>query len=252
MPHKTVVNLNEPLIPGWYGKIPSLGDFVSRRLPADFIVLWDNWLQQAIASSQTKLGESWVGHYLVSPIWRFILMPEICRDSMWIGILMPSIDKIGRHFPLTFAIEVDPQPATLFTALSAQSWYLSLEQLALNTLNLTVTPDDIDQALLDHAFPSMRRMDKDYSVINFADWWKSSSLNEPEDYHTSILSDPNLLLKQFELTAENIFFKKGQEKSIWWNVSEQTTDQQIMTKLHCFVGLPKVDLFTMFLVENKL
>ena len=62
MPHKTVVNLNEPLIPGWYGKIPSLGDFVSRRLPADFIVLWDNWLQQAIASSQTRLGDNWVEH----------------------------------------------------------------------------------------------------------------------------------------------------------------------------------------------
>lgn len=55
-------------------------------------------------------------------------------------------------------------------------------------------------------------MDKDYSVINFADWWKSSSLNKPEDYHTSILSDPNLLLKQFESTAENIFLKRAGKK----------------------------------------
>src|SRR5690606_36950533 len=30
--------------PGFYGKLPSRGDFVSRRLPADFIGQWDAWL----------------------------------------------------------------------------------------------------------------------------------------------------------------------------------------------------------------
>ena len=31
----------QTLIPGWYGKIPSLGDFASRRLPQSFVAAWD-------------------------------------------------------------------------------------------------------------------------------------------------------------------------------------------------------------------
>ena len=27
---------------GWYGKLPTLGDFASRRLDNDFVDIWDN------------------------------------------------------------------------------------------------------------------------------------------------------------------------------------------------------------------
>lgn len=53
-------------VAGWYGKIPSLGDFVSRRLPPDFINTWDTWLQQGMAISRTQLGECWVDLYMTS------------------------------------------------------------------------------------------------------------------------------------------------------------------------------------------
>ena len=40
------------VIPGWYGKLPSLGDFASRRLGADFIPPWDAWLQEVIHATR--------------------------------------------------------------------------------------------------------------------------------------------------------------------------------------------------------
>ena len=33
---------------GFYGKIPSQGDFVTRRLPWEFTSAWDDWLQQGV------------------------------------------------------------------------------------------------------------------------------------------------------------------------------------------------------------
>ena len=45
-----------PALPGFYGKIPLLGDFVSRRLPRHFIEPWDSWLQSAFAASREQLG----------------------------------------------------------------------------------------------------------------------------------------------------------------------------------------------------
>ena len=44
-------------LPGWYGKLPFIGDFANRRLPSAFINAWDDWLQQVIHGSRTALGE---------------------------------------------------------------------------------------------------------------------------------------------------------------------------------------------------
>jgi hypothetical protein len=82
-------------VPGWYGKIASLGDFASRRLSPDFISRWDGWLQQVMSASRGHLGEAWLNAYLTSPVWRFILFPGVCGESSWVGVFMPSVDKVA-------------------------------------------------------------------------------------------------------------------------------------------------------------
>lgn len=251
MPNKIIVNNNNLLTTGWYGKIPSLGDFISRRLPLDFINLWDHWLQQTITQSQIQLGDNWVNHYLVSPIWRFILMPGICGDRMWIGILMPSVDKIGRYFPLTIATPLESDSTSFFTALSAQSWYQSLEQLALNTLNITLMPDDIDQALADHPFPQYEIPDHSPLVDNFTDWWKINNPHNLIGYNAATLPDVNRLVEYVESSAERLFVDMGYGKSIWWNVPPHYNEQnEESTKLRCYIGLPNEDNFP-FLPESN-
>ena len=42
-------------VPGWYGKLPSLGDFASRRLEADFIEPWDLWLGEGLQAQREHL-----------------------------------------------------------------------------------------------------------------------------------------------------------------------------------------------------
>jgi type VI secretion system protein ImpM len=51
-------------IPGWYGKLPSLGDFASRRLEADFIEPWDLWLGEGLQAQRGTFGEGWLDAYL--------------------------------------------------------------------------------------------------------------------------------------------------------------------------------------------
>ena len=88
-----------PLAAGCYGKLPSLGDFVSRRLPRSFVQPWDAWLQRALAASRARLGAGWLETYLASPFWRFALAPGLCGPEAWVGVLMPSTDRVGRTFP---------------------------------------------------------------------------------------------------------------------------------------------------------
>ncbi|MBV6388437.1 MAG: hypothetical protein JNIBNLAF_00029 [Nitrosomonas europaea] len=231
-------------VAGWYGKIPSLGDFVSRRLPPDFINTWDTWLQQGMAISRTQLGECWVDLYMTSPIWRFILMSGICGHTLWAGILMPSVDKIGRCFPLMIATPIEPHPDMLFTVLSAQTWYASLEQLALASLNVNISPDDLDRNLDEHPFPGLH-INRPVPVQEqeFADWWQLESSTESNDYRTLSLSSPNSLTELFETTADNLLTTRGFGKSIWWNVSPETG----ATRLHCCTGLPPANHFALLL-----
>ena len=34
---------------GWFGKLPSLRDFAQRRLPPEFVQVWDDWLGAELA-----------------------------------------------------------------------------------------------------------------------------------------------------------------------------------------------------------
>lgn len=41
---------------GFYGKLRSHGDFVSRGLPHGFVQAWDAWLQTGLLTSQRRHG----------------------------------------------------------------------------------------------------------------------------------------------------------------------------------------------------
>lgn len=138
---------NDRNLPGLYGKIPTLGDFVSRRLTPGFIEAWDKWLQRGLSASKEQLGSQWTGIYLSSPIWHFLLSPGVCGTTPWAGVFMPSVDKVGRYFPLTLAAPIgqDRKLFDLFTG--AGDWFKQLETLALSVLEDNVDIDGLDRNL---------------------------------------------------------------------------------------------------------
>jgi type VI secretion system ImpM family protein len=130
---------------GFFGKLPARGDFVTRRLTRDFTDPWDGWLQDAIAMSAQQLGENWLDSYLTAPIWRFLLSSGVCGQMPMLGVMMPSVDRVGRYFPLTLAVTVVDSPAPAKTMLTAISWFDEVEQLALSALEEDADLDRIDQ-----------------------------------------------------------------------------------------------------------
>jgi type VI secretion system protein ImpM len=88
---------------GFCGKIPARGDFVRAGLPRAFADPWDRWIGQMIAASRAALGEAWLPAWLEAPIWRFALSAGICGPHAVVGLWLPSVDRIGRYYPLTIA-----------------------------------------------------------------------------------------------------------------------------------------------------
>ncbi|WP_374090059.1 type VI secretion system-associated protein TagF [Methylomicrobium lacus] len=132
--------------PGFYGKIPSHGDFLSRRLPRQFIEPWDQWLQAGLLASREQLGQAWLETFLYSPIWQFALAPGQCGPDAWAGVMMPSVDRVGRYFPLTLAAKVTHWPLNaLFEA--DCGWFDALSDLALCSLDYDFDLDSFDARL---------------------------------------------------------------------------------------------------------
>ena len=63
---------------GFFGKLPSAGDFVQRRLPASFVDVWDRHFERRCGAEPRALGDAGRG-LRASPVWRFLLAPGHLR-----------------------------------------------------------------------------------------------------------------------------------------------------------------------------
>jgi len=135
---------------GLFGKLPAHGDFISRRLPQSFISVWDGWLQCSVAGSQELLPQGWLDFFLTSPIWRFAISSGVIDDSAWAGVVLPSVDSVGRYFPLTLVRPLSRGQDVFDFIISNDAWYQAMETVALSALQEQLSADDvlshIDQA----------------------------------------------------------------------------------------------------------
>lgn len=118
-----------------FGKLPSKRDFVSYNMPRSFLDPWDNWLQTAVASSKHALGQSWQDVFLTMPLWRFWFGSQIFGHAAC-GVLMPSVDGVGRYFPLSICA-CKPDGARLAPPGSTEleQWLTTCEALMLRLLD---------------------------------------------------------------------------------------------------------------------
>jgi type VI secretion system protein ImpM len=115
-------------VTGYFGKVSTHGDFVGRHLPAPLVQAWDTWLQQCVQTSQDRLGAAWLERYLTSPVWRFAVAPGVLGPDGLGGVMMPSVDRVGRYFPLMLG--APGAPALLHWFHGQAAWYDAIEALA--------------------------------------------------------------------------------------------------------------------------
>ena len=133
---------------GWFGKIASLGDFSARRLPQAFVQRCDDWLSRGVQTSRQQLGEHWLNTYLSAPIWRFAWSPGIAGPTWWMGVLMPSVDSVGRYFPLIVAQASTLAPDSGQDQTALQRWMDHVAHAAMSTLQPGFNIDAFEAQLM--------------------------------------------------------------------------------------------------------
>lgn len=135
----------------------SMGDFFRLHLSPGFVGPWDQWLRSSIFATRQALGERWNACYMSAPIWRFTLAAGLVGPRAAQGILMPSVDRVGREFPLTLVRLFSGQVDVALTDQAATERFPALEEMALDTLSGDVSRDALSAQLASLSWPTASR-----------------------------------------------------------------------------------------------
>ena len=149
---------------GWFGKLPSHGDFVQRRAAERFLRVWDEWLQASLTHSRAQLGSNWLQTYLTSPVWRFFLSDGVAGAASYAGVLLPSVDRVGRYFPLTIFAELPADLPPMAVAIHGREWLREIESLALGALEHEDFEIEEFDAALRASVATLARIEQYYGV----------------------------------------------------------------------------------------
>ena len=132
---------------GLFGKIGAKRDFIAIATPRSFLEVWEPWVQAAMSASRHQLGSSWQEAFLTAPVWRFWLGAAICGTTV-AGAIMPSLDGVGRYYPLTLHAVMDRDAALPPPHVDLQDeWFGHVESFLLSTLDRAATFEQISDAL---------------------------------------------------------------------------------------------------------
>lgn len=141
---------------GAFGKMPTVGDFFRLSPPAGFVRIWDPWVQSIMALGQATYGPHFDRFFMSAPIWRFTLPAGVAASQKVTGVIMPSVDRVGRRFPLTLMSTLStPGPAS-FDHLSDTAMFEKLEDIALDCLEDSMDQERLTQLLARVPVPDMR------------------------------------------------------------------------------------------------
>jgi type VI secretion system protein ImpM len=131
--------------PGFFGKVPARGDFIIRRVCPALATRWDEWLTMLTVAVRDAAGDLWPDAWLTAPIWHFALGAAIVPPVGAAGVLVASVDRVGRMFPFSAIGRSDGVPDRV--------WFNQIEALVLDALDDDFDPDALDRALLQLGIP---------------------------------------------------------------------------------------------------
>lgn len=148
---------------GLFGKLPAVGDFVSRGFSNELRENLDKMIQSALMAAYAE-GATRESLQSSAPGLVVNIRPgTLCRTG-FLGTISPSCDRVGRFYPMCLGLETDPAP---------EPWALSWVPLRLSTLLLQLayeahtqlsSPDELYGRLPDAAaLAQMALVDQPFS-----------------------------------------------------------------------------------------
>src|SRR4051794_30183043 len=231
----------QPLV-GFYGKLPSHGDFLRRRVADEFVARWDGWLQECLAASRMALADGWLNVYLTSPAWRFVCAAGALGPAPVAGLMVPSVDRVGRYFPLTIVAELPQNVSPVSMATSGHAFYDGAQRLLIETLEaVEIDFDRFDErveGLASELDAPTGRLPLTLDVAALA----ALNVGTATDWRIPLAFPPDLAPAFEQMLAQHLT-SLYDPLTLWW------TDGSSFVEPSCLItkGLPRPDSFAAML-----
>lgn len=193
-----------------YGKLPAHADYILINLTSTIEVQLHEWISSTLFDTQAVFEhEDWLKAYLtISPLCFLLNINQRNKHSLF-GVMVPSVDRVGRYFPLLAGVYLENQDESksidrsLLTSIAnviveeqvkAMHDYHSVETLHDNIINLKELQSLDKYCLTASTCSSLTSVVKDPIVSSC--WWELDNPNQmletialpPSNYYQSILS----------------------------------------------------------------
>ncbi|WP_267551994.1 type VI secretion system-associated protein TagF [Rhizobium rhizogenes] len=115
---------------GFFGKLPTHGDFVSSALGLRLQGELDQWIRGGLIALESALENQWRQRFHATSAWRFVVGSGIWAPGTVAGVLLPSRDRVDRSFPLVIAAQLQKFSGQLRDLCEDDSWFIAAEALA--------------------------------------------------------------------------------------------------------------------------
>ncbi|MBP2161043.1 MULTISPECIES: type VI secretion system-associated protein TagF [Asticcacaulis] len=121
-----------------FGKLPAHGDFIARGLSDADTERLDDFLSASLSAA--AMVDGFDDLYALAPVWRFVT--NIGGEAVC-GVLAPSIDRVGRQFPILAGVMAGEDAGLRIDACEAQLYQAFAEGLDADALfaRLSATPE---------------------------------------------------------------------------------------------------------------
>ena len=115
---------------GFFGKVPTHGDFIASGMNAAFQEALDQWLQAGLQMSEDRFGTAWRERFRTMPVWRFVVPHGLWGQGTHAGVLLPNSDRVGRSFPLIVVAQLATYREDPRLLCFDDTWFTAAEALA--------------------------------------------------------------------------------------------------------------------------
>ena len=231
---------------GFYGKLPSHGDFLRRRTSDAFVSAWDSWLQDAFSASRASLGDRWLDVYLTAPVWRFAGAAQACGPQTIAGVMVPSVDRVGRYFPLTVIGELPVHVNPLELAVAAREFFDRAERVVLDALE----DEDIDFHRFDREIDALGPLLDPFCAVpavHLEPGEPDRFADRPQGLHFPIASSATLTSPLLQLASHQLS-REFAPLMFWWTDGSGAVQPEALI----VAGLPHPESFAAMLDGSRL
>lgn len=220
---------------GYFGKLPTVGDFIHQVLPQDFANGFHEWLQLSMAQTRESLGDEFLTYYLNCPSWKFITSPGVCGAQAVAGITIPSVDQVGRYFNFTLATVLPLDTDPIAYVMANRAGFKAVELLALDILDSDYSTEQVEMKVRE-------------TSLQFHSLQPARNEVETKTDHLHISLDrPVPFADQASTLLSHLLAEKLGDFSVWWYGQEGQT----MSKMVVCQGMPSTDVYEQLLTLDS-